>query len=464
MALVGGSGSRRIHHGRSSNAVGYRSGLVSCSFCAPFCRVHRVCHRGRIRPVDQPSATTEFRQLRQMAGLSVAQAAAKTGYSQRTIYRWDHGDVRPRKAALDCLRSLVECREPESPRFTFIDLFAGIGGLRQGFEAIGGSCVFTSEWDRFCQITYRANYGDGHPIAGDITQLPAQDVPEHDVLLAGFPCQPFSIAGVSKKNALNRPHGFRCETQGTLFFDVARILEYRRPRFFLLENVKNLVNHDRGRTFRVIMSTLERELGYRVHVRVLNARSWVPQHRERIFIAGFLDDTGFSFDDMDIPDPSRGPRLASILHPENGTESSESAYTDEPFAKVNSQYTLSAHLWDYLQAYARKHRKKGNGFGYGLFGPNDVARTLSARYFKDGSEILIRRRGRGRPRRLTPRECARLMGFDRPGDSPFRIPVSDTQAYRQFGNAVVVPVAVAVARHMEPWITSSGVSGVADAA
>ena len=431
---------------------------------AKFRWVNRVRHCGRIRPVDPVNAMTEFRQLRQRSGLSVAQAAAATGYSQRTIYRWDHGDARPRKAALDCLRSLVQHREPDPPRFNFIDLFAGIGGLRQGFEAIGGKCVFSSEWDRFCQLTYEANYGDGHPIAGDITQLPAQDVPEHDVLLAGFPCQPFSIAGVSKKNALNRPHGFGCETQGTLFFDVARILEYRQPRFFLLENVKNLVNHDRGRTFAVIMNTLERELGYRVHVRVLNARSWVPQHRERIFMAGFLDDTGFSFDDMDVPDPSSGPRLASILHPEDGTESPEAGFTHGLRASVHSRYILSAHLWNYLQSYARKHRKKGNGFGFGLSGPDDVARTLSARYFKDGSEILIRRSGRRCPRRLTPRECARLMGFDRSGVSPFRVPVSDTQAYRQFGNAVVVPVAIAVAHHMEPWITSSSASAVADAA
>ena len=261
---------------------------------------------------------------------------------------------------------------------------------------------------------------------------------------------PSRIAGVSKKNALNQPHGFRCESQGTLFFDVARIIAHHRPPFFLLENVKNLLNHDRGRTFRVIRNTLESDLGYRLHARVINARSWVPQHRERIFLVGFRDHTTFSFDDIAIPDPAEGPRLITILHPEDGSEVPEDGYTEGPRAKVASRYTLSQHLWTYLQAYAEKHRRRGNGFGFGLVGPDDVTRTLSARYYKDGSEILVRQRGK-RPRRLTPRECARLMGFDRPDIPPFRIPVSDTQAYRQFGNAVAVPVAVAVARHMEPW-------------
>ena len=385
----------------------------------------------------------------------------ETGYSQSTIYRWDRGEAEPRKAVLEHLRTLVPPEAESSPCFTFIDLFAGIGGLRQGFEAIGGRCVFASEWDRFCRRTYEVNYNDGHPFVGDITKLSLEDVPEHDVLLAGFPCQPFSIAGVSKKNALNQPHGFRCETQGTLFFHVARVLEHRRPPVFLLENVKNLVNHDRGRTFRIIMDTLQRELGYHVHIRVLNARSWVPQHRERIFLAGFMDDTDFSFDTLKIPDPSSGPRLSSILHPEDGSERPEAGYTHGKSARVHKRYTLSGHLWSYLQDYAKKHRMKGNGFGYGLFGPDDVARTLSARYFKDGSEILIRQEGAA-PRRLTPRECSRLMGFDRPGSPAFRIPVSDTQAYRQFGNAVVVPVGTAVACHMKQWITSSDSTGVVE--
>ena len=417
--------------------------------------VRSARHYGKIRPVEVQYTDTEFRQLRRRAGLTVAETAMETGYSERTIYRWDRGETSARRAAVDCLRSRLTHRIPDYPDFTFIDLFAGIGGLRQGFESIGGKCIFSSEWNRFCQTTYEANYGDHHEFAGDITTLQSDDIPHHDVLLAGFPCQPFSLAGVSKKNALNQPHGFSCETQGTLFFDVVRILAHRRPAFFLLENVKNLVNHDRGRTFRVIMDTLEKDLDYRVHVRVLNARSWVPQHRERIFIAGFLDDTGLSFDSMEVPDPSAGPRLESILHPEDGSEPAEPGYTEGRLAKVNPRYTLSEHLWEYLQAYAVKHRRKGNGFGFGLFGPDDVARTLSARYFKDGSEILVRQSRNRCPRRLTPRECARLMGFDRAGREPFQIPVSDTQAYRQFGNAVVVPVAEAVARHMAPRITAA---------
>ena len=345
----------------------------------------------------------------------------------------------------------------ENEAFTFIDLFAGIGGLRRGFEPLGGRCVFTSEWDRYAQLTYRANYGCDHRIAGDITQIPVDEIPAHDLLLAGFPCQPFSIAGVSKKNALKQPHGFRCETQGTLFFDVARIIEAHRPDAFLLENVKNLVNHDKGRTFRVIFRTLTEELGYQVRSRVLNARSWVPQNRERIFIVGFREPNGFTFDDFDLPLPLNGPRLDSVLHPEDGSEQAESPYTLGPKARVSDKYSLSDHLWRYLQAYAKKHRAAGNGFGFGLVGPTDVSRTLSARYYKDGSEILVER-DQQNPRRLTPRECARLMGFDEPEGSRFVIPVSDTQAYKQFGNAVVVPCVEAVARHMAPWLGAAEAS------
>jgi len=332
--------------------------------------------------------------------------------------------------------------------FTFIDLFAGIGGLRRGFEAIGGRCVFTCEWDRYSQQTYRANFpNDDHSIAGDIREVKEEDIPAHDLLLAGFPCQPFSIAGVSKKNALNRPHGFACEAQGTLFFETARLIKYHRPKAFLLENVKNLVNHDGGRTFKVIHDVLTKELGYHIDFRVIDAKSFVPQHRERIFIVGFAQETEFSFDTLNLPDPLKGPKLGTIFH---GSEKPEEPYTTAS-GSVSSKYTLSKHLWTYLKNYAEKHRKAGNGFGFGLFGPDDVARTLSARYYKDGSEILIRQ-GRKSPRRLTPRECARLMGFDAPGHSEFKIPVSDTQAYRQFGNAVVVPAVIAVAKHMEPHI------------
>lgn len=339
--------------------------------------------------------------------------------------------------------------------FRFIDLFAGIGGMRMGFEPLGGRCVFTSEWDRWSRQTYLANHICDHEVAGDITVIPAEAIPAHDVLLAGFPCQPFSIAGVSKKNALGREHGFRCEAQGTLFFDVARIIEHHRPRAFLLENVKNLVSHDGGRTFGVIRRTLEEELGYQVHAKVLDARNWVPQHRERIFIVGFREPNGFSFDDIVVPDPLAGPRLGSILHPEDGSEAPEPPFTSGNVGRVSDKYVLSDHLWRYLQGYAARHRAAGNGFGFGLVGPGDIARTLSARYHKDGSEILVRREN-GNPRRLTPRECARLMGFDRPGREAFRIPVSDTQAYRQFGNAVVVPVVEVVARHMAPWLGIEG--------
>lgn len=342
-------------------------------------------------------------------------------------------------------------RHLKSPAFSFIDLFAGIGGMRRPFENLGGQCVFTSEWNEYARKTYLANYNCSHEVAGDITKIDPADIPSHDVLLAGFPCQPFSIAGVSKKNALNRPHGFRDETQGTLFFDLARVIEYHRPQAFLLENVKNLVNHDKGNTFKVIQRTLADELGYHIKYKVINAKSWVPQNRERILIVGFREPTGFSYDQMAIPDPLRGPRLASVLHPEDGSELAEPPYTSGKLALVSDRYTLTDHLWSYLQDYAEKHRLKGNGFGFGLNGAADISRTLSARYFKDGSEILIRQEGRN-PRRLTPRECARLMGFDKPGESSFVIPVSDTQAYRQFGNAVVVPVIQAVADAMLPYI------------
>ena len=342
--------------------------------------------------------------------------------------------------------------------FRFIDLFAGIGGLRRGFESIGGNCVLTCEWDRFARKTYAANFPDGpkHPFPADIRDLSASDVPEHEVLLAGFPCQPFSIAGVSKKNALGRKHGFECDTQGTMFHEVARIIERRRPPVLLLENVKNLLSHDRGRTFAVIAAVLA-ELGYEVTERshrVIDAKGFVPQHRERIFIAGVHRGAGLPPIDLhalDLPDAANGPDLATILHPEDGSEGPDPQYLD-PQGRVLPRYGLSEHLWGYLQAYAAKHRAKGNGFGFGLVGPQDTARTLSARYYKDGSEILVSRGKDRTPRRLTPRECARLMGFEGPGETTFAIPVSDTQAYRQFGNAVVVPVVEALAAHMAPTV------------
>lgn len=400
----------------------------------------------------------EFTTLYRRTGMPLSELAGELGYSERTLLRWEKGETSPRKSVFVTLENIIQKRTSENSHvgngadFRFIDLFAGIGGLRKGFDAIGGECVFTSEWNKYAQQTYMANFhdGDDHQITGDITHIAAADIPEHDLLLAGFPCQPFSIAGVSKKQSLGKAHGFRCEAQGTLFFDVARIIEYHRPKAFLLENVKNLVTHDKGNTFRVIRNTLKEVLGYHIDWRVIDAKGFVPQHRERIFIVGFRDDTSFSFDDLEVPDPSKGPRLSSILHPEDGTEGEDSHYTDMK-GFVNGKYILTDKLWQYLQGYAEKHRAKGNGFGFGLVGPEDTARTLSARYYKDGSEILIRRK-HGNPRRLTPRECSRLMGFDPPDQSDFKIPVSDTQAYRQFGNAVVVPVVEAVARHMAPHL------------
>lgn len=398
-----------------------------------------------------------FAELRQQAGLSPDAVADRLGYSVRTIYRWETGVSKPRRAAMKFLAELAEGKPQYTIRssFRFIDLFAGIGGLRRGFEPIGGQCVFTSEWNRYAQQTYKANFKcDNHEIAGDITKIDAKDIPEHDVLLAGFPCQPFSIAGVSKKNSLNMAHGFHCEAQGTLFFDVARIIDHCKPAAFLLENVKNLVNHDRGQTFRVMHKTLVEELGYHVHYKVIDAKSWVPQHRERIFIVGFREANDFTFDDLIVPDTAHGPKLGSILHSEDGrtpVHDNDRKYLDRS-GRVLEKYTLTDKLWTYLQGYAHKHRLKGNGFGYGLFGKDDVTRTLSARYYKDGSEILVEQPDGRNPRRLTPRECARLMGFDHSSESNFIIPVSDTQAYKQFGNAVVVPVVEAVAKHMAPWL------------
>ncbi len=320
-----------------------------------------------------------------------------------------------------------------------------------GFERAGGQCLFTSEWNKFAVQTYKANFQDKHDIFGDITQVGTEDIPDHDVLLAGFPCQPFSIAGVSKKNSLGRNHGFACDTQGTLFFDVARILQSKRPKAFLLENVKNLQSHDKGRTFEIIQKTLTEDLGYQIFCKVIDAKGRVPQHRERIFIAGFATPGEFSWDDF--PEiPSNAKTLAAILHPEDGSENIESPelckYIVGKKGRVANKYHLSDKLWNYLQNYAAKHKQKGNGFGYGLVDKHAVARTLSARYYKDGSEILVKR-ARANPRRLTPRECARLMGYP----DTFQIPVSDTQAYKQFGNSVVVPVVEDIAGIMLPHLT-----------
>ena len=358
--------------------------------------------------------------------------------------------------------------------FTFIDLFAGIGGIRRGFEKAGGKCVFTSEYDKYAVKTYRANYHSDHDIHGDIKEITqpegvtkkqasnhiCKSIPDHDVLLAGFPCQPFSIAGVSKKNSLGRAHGFECDTQGTLFFDVARIIEAKKPLAIMLENVKNLKSHDKGKTFKVIMNTLD-ELGYDVidqeydHLssdpKVINGKNFVPQNRERIVIMAFrreLDITnGLTLRDINQFYPKTEPKVGDILEAEKD---------------VDDKYILTPKLWAYLKAYADKHKKAGNGFGFGKVTASDRStRTLSARYYKDGSEVLIDRGARKRPRRLTPYECARLMGFDKPGERKFIIPVSDTQAYKQFGNSVVVPVFASVAKLMKPYILKAQIKAKA---
>ncbi|MEY4316675.1 MAG: hypothetical protein RI902_483 [Pseudomonadota bacterium] len=406
-------------------------------------------------------------------------------WCRETINRWQRGKASPRLSHREyqALLKLLPERPAhyDSPEFDFVDLFAGIGGIRRGFEEIGGRCVFTSEWNEPAVRTYKANnYADPdvHTFNGDICEVTLSNrdgvtqkqvnqnihkmIPDHDVLLAGFPCQPFSIAGVSKKNALGRKHGFEDKTQGTLFFDVAQILDVKRPAAFLLENVKNLKSHDKGRTFKIIMETLD-ELGYWVadvdvndstDPKVIDGQHFVPQHRERIVLVGFRRDLnihkGFTLTDIKKVFPKKKPKLGDIL--------------DD---SIDDKYILTPKLWEYLFNYSIKHKAKGNGFGYGLVKKDDVTRTLSARYYKDGSEILIDRgydhdrdlhdpiNMKNRPRRLTPRECARLMGYDKPTGNDFRIPVSDTQAYKQFGNSVVVPVFAAVAKLMKPYIKAA---------
>lgn len=406
--------------------------------------------------------STQFRECREKAGMSVEATATHFNVTPKTVYRWESGEIAPNPIFVKELQSMFvrEDRAPDDFDFRFIDLFAGIGGIRRGFDAAGGKCVFTSEWDTYAQKTYRANYpDDDHEIRGDITEIEADEIPDHDVLLAGFPCQPFSIAGVSKKNSLGRQHGFMDKAQGTLFFDVLRILKAKRPAAFLLENVKNLKSHNRGDTFATIKGALENDLGYHVSTVVIDAKGYVPQHRERIFIVGFREECRFDISKLSFRDPKTGPRLDSILH--SPDETPEEQYTlpveeagSNEASFVNPKYTLSDKLWNYLQGYAEKHRAKGNGFGFGLCGPEDTARTLSARYYKDGSEILIAQEGRN-PRRLTPRECARLMGFDQPSHPPMKIPVSDTRAYKQFGNAVAVPVIEDIAIKMKPFIMAA---------
>ena len=314
---------------------------------------------------------------------------------------------------------------PHKRQLTFVDLFAGIGGTRLAFEKAGCKCLFSSEWDKFAQQTYEANFGDKPK--GDITKIPSSEIPDHDILVAGFPCQPFSLSGVSKKNALGKPHGFKDPGQGTLFFEIKRIIKDKKPTAFLLENVKNLKSHDKGRTYQIIRDSLEKDLGYTIYDKVIDASSYVPQHRERIFIVGFRN---FCLFDFPKYQPPKKPRFRDILE-----------------KTVDKKYTLTDHLWNYLQEYARKHKANGNGFGYGMTDLNGRSRTLSARYYKDGSEILIPQGNGKNPRRLTPKECARLMGFTKLKPN-FKIPVSDTQAYKQFGNSVVVPVVYELAKEL----------------
>ena len=345
----------------------------------------------------------------------------------------------------DCVREAVayyvtdikrKKKDTSNKQFSFIDLFAGIGGMRIAFDRAGGHCVYSNEWNKYSQQTYFANFGEQPD--GDITQVNEKDIPNHDILVAGFPCQPFSIAGVSKKNSLGRETGFADKTQGTLFFDVCRILKEKRPKAFMLENVKNLCSHDKGKTFQVIKESLD-ELNYEVPDEMdINDLYELYQQakpiadddftidRERIIIVGFDrerygKDIDFKFN---LTPRNPKPVMQDILEKE-----------------VEAKYTLSDKLWVYLQNYAAKHKAAGNGFGYGIAPLDGVSRTISARYYKDGSEILIAQEGKN-PRRLTPRECARLQGFP---DS-FKIPVSDTQAYRQFGNSVVVPLMENVAK------------------
>lgn len=373
----------------------------------------------------------------------------------------------------------------DGDKFTFIDLFAGIGGIRKPFSEIGGKCALTCEWDDYAVKTYKANWKNspGHKFISnikDVTQ-PAnlkgnelgnfidEQIPNHDVLLAGFPCQPFSIAGVSKKNSLQRVHGLECEDQGQLFFDIARILSAKQPPIAVLENVKNLKSHNKGTTFQVIQDTLlnldkhqeslfHAKMANTVHPywivdigasnpdpKIIDAQHFVPQHRERIVIVCIRKDIADMFHLQeklslrDIQKPDKRSTLRDIL---------------DIHSKVDGKYELSPKLWDYLQNYAKKHRAAGNGFGFGLVSRESkgVARTLSARYYKDGSEILVDQNNPNkRPRRLTPQECARLMGFASKSEK-FRIPVSDTRAYKQFGNSVVVPVFEAVAKLLDPVI------------
>ena len=327
--------------------------------------------------------------------------------------------------------------------YRFIDLFAGIGGFRFGFEPKGGECVWSCEINKYARRTYSQNhYENEEDIFPDVREAGPKDVPDHDILIAGFSCQPFSKAGVSKNNSLDRPHGFADQARGTLFFEIIRLLATHRPYAFLLENVPHLVNHDQGRTFATVEYMLREELGYHISHRVINARPWVPQHRRRIFIAGHQQPDQPRLQDLELPPEHQGPVLSEILHPQDGSEAPEPPYTHGQMAYTDQKYTLGPGTWRTLQDHRAKHRSAGNGFGYTIAELDQPARTLTARYGKDGQEILIRQKGKN-PRRLTPRECSRLMGMGN-----LVIPVSDSQIYRQLGNSVVPPLVEAIAQHI----------------
>ncbi|MCO6559114.1 MAG: DNA (cytosine-5-)-methyltransferase [Bifidobacterium sp.] len=370
--------------------------------------------------------SNQLKEKREKLGLTQKDFADALGLGRngdRTLRRWENGESKPSRIEANAIMNFAQDIpfpnvDKKSAKFTFIDLFAGIGGIRIPFSQLGGRCVFSSEWNSFSQKTYRINYGETPE--GDITAIKSAEIPDFDVLLGGFPCQPFSQAGLHK--------GFS-DTRGTLFFEIERILEDKRPKAFLLENVKQLKGHDHGNTFKVILEHLDK-LDYSVDYKVLRAADFgVPQNRERIYIVGFDrkrfgDDPSFTF-----PEPPCTPtRVGDILED-----------------NVDEKYTISDKLWTGHQRRKAANRKAGKGFGYSLVtADSEYTGTLSARYYKDGSEILVSQGDKKNPRKLTPKECARLQGF--PDD--FIIPVSDTQAYKQFGNSVAVPVIRAVAQQM----------------
>ncbi len=356
-----------------------------------------------------------------MTQKELADAVGMPKYGDRTIRRWENGESKPSKLELQSILSFPEetpFSDPQSADYKMIDLFAGIGGTRLGFHLTGRTkAVFSSEIDKFAAKTYKANFGD-IPY-GDITQINENDIPDHDILVGGFPCQAFSQAG--------KKLGFE-DTRGTLFFNIARILKAKRPKAFLLENVKNLLSHDKGRTYKVIEKTLI-DLGYEVNLMVYKAKDFgVPQNRERIYIVGFDKNSVHNYKDFTPPTPPCTPtKVGDIL--ENN---------------VNDKYTISDTLWAGHQRRKKDNKAAGKGFGYTLFNENSpYTNTISARYYKDGSEILIEQKGKN-PRKLTPREAARLQGFP----DNYIIPVSDTQAYKEFGNSVAVPVINAIAKEI----------------